>query len=178
MNSISRQQAEDHHHDVHDHEAVEKIRQIVDDAENCFFRTSVDTGGSHAVRPMNVRKVDDAGDLWFLSANDSHTNREVAADPAVELYFQGGKRSEFLHLRGRCVDATTREKIDELWEPTLKTWFTEGKDDPRISVLRVSPTDGYYWDTKHGTLVAGVKMAIGAAMGKTLDDSIEGHVKV
>jgi hypothetical protein len=33
-------------------------------------------------------------------------------------------------------------------------------------------------DTKHGTAVAGVKMLIGAAIGKTLDDSIEGTLRV
>jgi len=60
----------------------------------------------------------------------------------------------------------------------MKTCFTEGKNDPRISVVKVTPTDGYYWDTKHGFAVAGVKMLIGAMTGKTLDDSIEGKVQV
>ena len=58
----------------------------------------------------------------------------------------------------------------------LKTWFTEGVDDPRITVIQVAPKGGYYWDNKHGNAVAGVKMLIGAAIGKTLDDSIEGRV--
>jgi hypothetical protein len=60
----------------------------------------------------------------------------------------------------------------------MKTWFTEGDNDPRISLIKVSPGDGYYWGTKNGNLVAGVKMLIGAAIGKTLDDSIEGQLKV
>jgi len=42
----------------------------------------------------------------------------------------------------------------------------------------VEPTDGYYWDNKHGNTIAGIKMLLGAATGKTLDDSIEGTVKV
>ena len=41
----------------------------------------------------------------------------------------------------------------------------------------VTPEDGYYWDTKHGNVVAGVKMMIGALVGKTMDDSIEGKLK-
>jgi hypothetical protein len=40
----------------------------------------------------------------------------------------------------------------------------------------VKPTDGYYWDTKHGAAIAGAKMLIGAAIGKTLDDSVEGQL--
>jgi general stress protein 26 len=73
--------------------------------------------------------------------------------------------------------STDKGKIRELWEPILKTWFTGGIDDPRITVIKVAPVEGYYWDTKHGSAIAGVKMLIGAAIGKTLDDSIEGTVR-
>ena len=57
-------------------------------------------------------------------------------------------------------------------------WFTEGVDDPRITVIEIEPFDGYYWDTKHGNAVVGIKMLIGAALGKTLDDSIEGTLNL
>lgn len=60
----------------------------------------------------------------------------------------------------------------------MKTWFTEGIDDPRITVIKVTPSAGYYWDTKHGQFVAGIKMLLGAAIGQTLDDSIEGKLRV
>ena len=59
----------------------------------------------------------------------------------------------------------------------IKTWFTEGVDDPRITVIKVTPEDGYYWDTKHGTIVSFAKQLVGAAIGQTLDDSIEGTLK-
>ena len=64
--------------------------------------------------------------------------------------------------------------IKALWKPILKTWFTDGEDDPRITVIGVAPSGGYYWDNKHGNAVAGIKMMIGAAIGKTLDESVEG----
>lgn len=69
-----------------------------------------------------------------------------------------------------------KTKIKELWNFVLKTWFTEGMDDPRITVIKVAPSHGYYWDNKHGNAVAGIKMLIGATIGKTLDDSIEGKI--
>jgi hypothetical protein len=69
-----------------------------------------------------------------------------------------------------------REKIKELWSSIARTWFTEGVDDPRISVIKVTPTQGYYWDTKHGLAVAGVKMLIGAVLKKTMDDGIQGKL--
>ena len=126
---------------------------------------------------MSVQKVDDDGNLWFLSASDSHHNLELAENPAVRLFFQGSEHSGFLTLTGRATVSTDKRRIKELWEPILRTWFTEGEDDPRITVIKVSPEGGYYWDNKHGNAVAGIKMLIGAAIGKTLDDSIEGRLQ-
>ncbi|HVK03750.1 MAG TPA: pyridoxamine 5'-phosphate oxidase family protein [Armatimonadaceae bacterium] len=179
MDSINANQPEDNRDDLSGEAAVRRIQDTVRRAPTCFFCTAGHPGeGSDGARPMNVRTVDDRGDLWFLSASDSHKNREIARDPNVTLFFQGSDHSDFLHLRGRAEISTDRAKIKELWEPIIKTWFTEGVDDPRITVIRVAPTEGYYWDNKHGNVIAGIKMLFGAAIGKTLDDSIEGRVEV
>jgi general stress protein 26 len=174
MDSINREQIEHNREDLTGHAAVERIRDMIDDAPNCYFCTATALGPTSATRPMNVRKVDEQGTLWFLSSRDSYKNRELKNDPSVRLYFQGSQHSDYLYLEGRAAILEDREKIRELWQPLIKTWFTEGVEDPRITVIRVTPSHGYYWDTKHGHAVAGVKMLIGAAIGKTLDDSIEG----
>ena len=44
--------------------------------------------------------------------------------------------------------------------------------------VRVVPERGYYWDTKHGRAVAMAKIAVGAVIGKTLDDSMQGRLTV
>ena len=177
MDSINRNQPEDNQEDLRARDAIEKIREIVEDAPNCFFCTAAGRGSTGA-RPMNVRQVDKDGNVWFLSASDSHKNSELAGDPDVELFFQGSAHSDFLQLHGRATISTDPGKIRELWQPMIKTWFTEGVTDPRITVIKVEPTGGYYWDTKHGNAVAGVKMLVGAMIGKTLDDSVEGTLQV
>ncbi len=177
MDSINRNQPEHNREDLTGRDALARIRDMSEDAESCFFCTTPlaasDTGGT---RPMSIEQADDDGTLWFLSASDSHKNAEIEADPAVRLYLQSSKHSGFLALDGRASISRDRARIEALWSPVMKTWFTEGKDDPRITVIGVTPTGGYYWDNKHGDLVAASKMVIGAALGKTLDDSIEGVV--
>jgi general stress protein 26 len=178
MDSINKNQPEKNREDLRDAAALQKMREISQQAENCFFCTSALASGPEAARPMNVRQVDEEGNLWFLSASDSHKNEELKRNPSVRLYFQGSKHSDFLLLNGRATITTNRDKIKQLWDPTLRTWFTEGVDDPRITAIKVEPIDGYYWDNKHGDFVAGVKMLLGAALGTTLDDSIEGTLRV
>jgi general stress protein 26 len=176
MDSINAQQPEKNHEDLSGKDAVKRIRAAVKKSDTCFFCTAVSSGGSGGTRPMSVQDVDDEGNLWFLSASDSHKNREIAQQPEVRLFFQGSEHAGFVTLTGRATISTDRKKIKELWEPVVKTWFTGGPDDPRITVIRVQPIGGYYWDHKHGTIVAGTKMLVGAAIGKTLDDSIEGRL--
>jgi general stress protein 26 len=178
MDSINKQQPEENYKDLQGTEAGKKIKALASKNNTCFFCTTIETGKPIAVRPMAVQKVDEDGSFWFLSSNDSHKNQEVKEDNHVQLLFQGSAHSDFLSIYGTATISTNKELIKELWEPILKTWFTEGVDDPRITVIKVETEQGYYWDNKHGDAVAFVKMGLGALLGKTLDDSIEGKLKV
>lgn len=178
MDSINRQQPEHNHEDLIGTEAITKIRALAKQAKSCFFCTAITTGQAVATRPMAVQQVDDRGNFWFLSASDSNKNRELQRDSSVQLLFQGSAHSDFLTVYGHAAISRDKAKIEELWDPILKVWFTEGKDDPRITVIKVTPRNGYYWDTKHNRAVMFAKMMVGAALGKTLDDSIEGQLRV
>jgi len=158
--------------------AIDKVREMVDAAKTCFFCTRIQTGKPFETRPMAAQKVDEQGAIWFLSADDSHKNQEVALDNQVQLLFQGDPNTDFLSVYGKATVSRDKAKIKEFWNPILKTWFTEGVDDPRITVIKVDIESGYYWDAKHGKAVAFMKMVAGAIMGKTLDDSVEGTLSI
>ncbi|MCF2447726.1 pyridoxamine 5'-phosphate oxidase family protein [Dyadobacter sp. CY345] len=176
MDSINEQQPEKNHEDLFGREAGEKIKELAKAANTCFFCSRITSGQPLNTRPMSIQKVDDQGNFWFLSSDDSHKNEEIESDPNVQLLFQGSKYSDFLSIYGIATISKDKATIKELWEPILKAWFTEGEDDPRITVIKVEAKEGYYWDNKHGNAVALVKTAVGAMLGKTLDDSIEGKL--
>lgn len=178
MDSINSNQQEDNFKSLAGREAVEKIKETVQESSVCFFCTDIREGKSFATRPMSVQEVDDDGNCWFLSAEDSHKNAEIQNDSHVQLLFKGSQYSDFLSLYGTATISKDKGLIKELWKPIIKAWFTEGEDDLRITVIKVIPHEGYYWDNKHGNLVALVKTAAGAITGKTMDDSIEGDIKL
>ncbi len=72
----------------------------------------------------------------------------------------------------------TNKRSKELWTPMVKAWFTEGEDDPSITVIKVTPVDVYYWDTKNNKLVSLIKIAASVVTGKTMDDGVEGKLNV
>ncbi len=177
-NSINQQQPEDNYENLTGEEGVKKLKELAEKADICFFCTSIKSNQPFSTRPMSIQEVDDEGNLWFLGANDSNLYKEITTDPSVQLLFQGSAYSDFLNIYGTASASSDKNKIKEFWKPMFKTWFTEGIDDPRISVIKVKPMKTYYWDTKHNMIVGLIKRAAGTVMGKTLDDSIEGEIKV
>lgn len=172
------EKAENHLKDLEGAAAKAKLKELVEKAENCFFCSGIKTGVPFSTRPMSEQLVDDAGAIWFISRKDSEKNAEIEQDPSVQLLFQANKYSGFVSIYGSAETIDDQQKIDELWQPMFKVWFEKGKNDPMITLIKVNPTDGYYWDTKHGKAIAFLKIAVSLVTGKAMDDSIEGNLKV
>ena len=60
----------------------------------------------------------------------------------------------------------------------MKAWFQDGPEDPKVSLISVTPESSQYWDTKHNKLVSILKIAASVVTGKTMDDGVEGELKV
>jgi general stress protein 26 len=161
--------------DLHQKEAIEKLKEIVEAANTCLFTTKLEQVPLQT-RPMSTQEVDNEGCLWFFSDEESHKNMEINQDDRVQLFYANPKGYEFLSIYGEAEILTDRAKIEELWSPMVKTWFQEGKDDPNLSIIKVTPLDAYYWDTKHNKMVSLLKIAASLVSGKTMDDGVEGKL--
>lgn len=158
-------------------EGIEKLREIAMGARVCHFTTNL-SRRPLASRPMSTQEVDDQGNFWFLSQRSSHKNHDIENDPEVQLFYSNTGSSEYLSVFGFAEEITDRQKLEEIWNPIAKAWFSEGKDDPDLSVIRVNVSDAYYWDTKNNRMIQLVKIAAGALTGKPLDDGIEGKIRL
>lgn len=158
-------------------EAINKFQELVKHESTCLFTTKL-TEIPLTTRPMGVQKVSDDGNFWFLSSSESDKNKEILIDPRVQLFFINKSDYEFLSVFGRASITRDREKIDELWNDIARAWFPEGKEDPRVTVIKVAPEEGFYWDTKSGKIVSLIKILASAVTGKTLEEGVEGTLSV
>ncbi|MBE7170571.1 MAG: pyridoxamine 5'-phosphate oxidase family protein [Williamsia sp.] len=162
---------------LYDKEAVEKIKDLAKSANICMFTTQLTQLPLSSV-PMATQEVDDEGNLWFLSGRTSHKNGHIQADPRVQLFFTNTSSSEFLSIYGTAKITADRAEIEQLWTPIAKAWFTEGKNDPELTVIKVTPEESYYWDTKNSKAVSMLKILAATVTGKTMDDGVEGKLNV
>jgi general stress protein 26 len=158
-------------------EGIKKIKELAMAAEICHFITSLGAKPLNS-RPMSTQEVDDEGNFWFFSPKSSMKNEEIDNDPEVQLLFSNNGNSEYLSVFGYAEIIRDKAKVEELWSPIIKTWFNKGKDDPELTLIRVRPAHAYYWDTKNNRMVQLIKMAVGAIAGKTMDDGVEGEIKL
>jgi general stress protein 26 len=160
-------------------EAVEKIKELAGNADICMFTTSLSQLPLTA-RPMSTVDVDPEGNIWFISMRSSAKNREINADERVQLFYASRNSNEYLSVYGDASIVIDKELFKEKWVPEAKAWMENGVDDPEMSLIKVTPVDSYYWDTKHNKLVGLVKMATAIITGKKAedDDGVQGKAIV
>ncbi|MCK6591245.1 MAG: pyridoxamine 5'-phosphate oxidase family protein [Polyangiaceae bacterium] len=109
-------------------------------------------------RPMALLKVEDGGDCWFMTGLDTGKVDEIERNPKVNVSLQDD--GKFLSLSGHAAITRDRQKINELWSEHLKVYFPKGKDDPNLVLIRMTPTEGEYWDNEG---LQGLKFLLEAA---------------
>ena len=158
-------------------EAIAKLKELAEDIKVCMFCTETDSI-PFATRPMGTQEVDKDGNFWFFSGRGSNKNEEIKQDDMVQLIYSDLGKSEFLSVTGEADVYNDHAKVNELWNGVAKAWFEEGKNDPELTLIRVRPTDSYYWDTKDGKVVSMLKIAVSAATGISMDGGVEGSATV
>ena len=156
-------------------DAIKKMKELAEKENICMFVTKLSDIPLNG-RPMATQQVDDKGNFWFFSASTSDKNRDIVSDERVQLFYANKGSSEYLSVYGKAEIVYDMAKNEELWNPMVKAWFKEGKDDPELTLIKVTPEDAYYWDTKNNKLVSLLKIVGSVVSGKTLDDSVEGKL--
>jgi general stress protein 26 len=123
----------------------EHLKELLESFDTAMLITRC--GELEHARPMAVAKVETHGDvttIWFVTSRDAPKSDEIRNDSRVSATFQSGSR--YVALSGTAELAADPAKIKELWKPTWKVWFPEGKDDPKLELIKVNVTDAEFWD--------------------------------
>lgn len=127
---------------------------------------------------MTTMQVDGDGSLWFLSDKNSDKNSDIQSDDRVQLLYAHKNASEYVSVAGKAEIVNDKEKLEELWTSFAKAYFPGGKDDPAISMIKVLPDGGYYWDTQQNKTIALIKMTASALTGKPTEPGVKGELKI
>lgn len=159
-------------------EGIKKLKELVKEIDICLFCTNLKTDDGSTCRPMAAQEVDEAGNIWFFSDIHSEKNTEIHLDKKVQLFFSHPGKSSYLVVNGEAEIILDQHKTAEIWSPLVKIWFKEGKDDPNLSLIKVEPSNAYYWDIDGNSMVNFFKMVASVATGTTLVNAKEGAINI
>jgi general stress protein 26 len=125
--------------------------------------TTVNLDGALVSRPMAVKDREFDGDLWFFTEDPSHKTDEVRANPQVNVALDSGKG--WVSLAGEATVVKDAAKIDELWDTAAEAWFTDGRNDPKVALLKVTAHTAEYWATDDPKPLLLLKYAKAAVTG-------------
>lgn len=160
---------------LYNDEAKKKIKEMAEDIDFAMMASNLEQTPLHMV-PMSTKKVDDQGNIWFLSDKNSTHNQNIMNDSNLHLIYADKSSMQFLNVYGTATITTDRKIIEEFYGKADDAWF-DGKDDPNITAISVKPTEAFYWDPKNNKLIALVKMGVGALTGNKPDPMDVGKLK-
>lgn len=125
---------------------------------------------------MSAIKVCDHRNIQFFSEKDSDKNKAIASDKNVQFFFSHPAKGSYLVVNGEGQIIIDKTKVVELWTPVAKIWFKEGKDNPNISIIKVTPTTAYYWDIDGNRMINFIKIVASVVTRTNLVNGEEGSI--
>ena len=133
-----------------DREILEQFWDSLEDSP--FVMLGLDQARGSAMQPMTAQFEDqdrDNGCVWFFTAKDHDLTRALGQDNRAIASFASKGHDLFASVRGRLILDNSRTEIDRLWNPIVAEWY-EGKDDPKMALLRFELHDAKIWQSDIG----------------------------
>lgn len=112
-------------------------------------------------RPMTALVEDHHGPIWFFASTETVLVSAVGTGHRAIATFTSKGHDLFASVHGTLVRDDDRAVIDRLWNPHIAAWYEDGKDDPKLTLLRFDAASAEIW-LNGSSLVAGIKSFFGA----------------
>jgi general stress protein 26 len=117
------------------------------------------TQANQHYQPMTAFAEPEAGALWFFT-RDSTDLAKAVGDGAQAMFIVQAKDQDLQACLGGALSLDhDRARIDKYWGPMVAAWFPEGKDDPRLTLIRMDLSDAAVWLTEGGLIKMAFEIA-------------------
>ena len=156
--------------------SIEQLKEMLEGIDFAMLTTLA--GGKLRSRPMSTQEMDENGDLWFFTSDQTHKIDEIQADPRVNVAYSNPDDNTYVSVFGRAEMSKDKAKMEELWSPILKAWFPEGLDDPHLALLKINIEEVEYWDSPNSKLVQLAGFVKAMVTGQQAEGGEYGKIKL
>lgn len=122
-------------------------------------------------RPLTALiEGEEGGPVWFFIGKPNAVVDHLAQNRRAIVAFSSKGHDLFASIQGQLSISHDRAVVDRLWNPFISAWF-EGKDDPKLVLLRLDPEKAEIW-ADASSLLAGLKLLLGVDPKKDYKDKV------
>lgn len=116
------------------------------------------TGADQHPQPMTHFPDEEAGAIWYITSSETELAGAVDGGAEARLTYVSPKGDYHTSAEGRLEIVRDEAKLDELWSVPVAAWFEDGRDDPRIRLMRFTPSEAAIWASESSRVLVGLKL--------------------
>lgn len=115
--------------------------------------------GSHQhMQPMTHHIDREPATLWFITASDTDLVRALTPNSMAHFCVQSTSQDFYACLKGHLEVVEDEKKLDDIWSRIAAAWFEEGRDDDKVTLLRMSLKDASIWSSGANPVTFGLEV--------------------
>ena len=133
--------------------------------------------GSHDhMQPMTHFADEDGTALYFITASDTDLVRQIGQGATAHYCLISKNHDYHACIEGLIEQHQNAAKLDELWSPMVGAFFEEGRDDPKVTLLKMVLREASIWESDDSVFKLGFEVAKSAMTDDIAD--VGNHVIV
>lgn len=126
-------------------------------------------------QPMTAFAEPDTDEIWFYSRNDTDMVRRIGEGRSAVFVFQS--HDVYACISGEVCVRHDDARIAKYWNAVVAAWHPDGKDDPRLTMVRLRAAEAEVWVTEAGPVRFAWEVAVANARHQAPDVSEHAHLR-
>ena len=153
---------------------TDPIPQFWDELDGSHMVMLGSTVHSQHMQPMEPHSARDEKSIWFFTKKTSDIARAAENPGTVHMCLVTDDYQACID--GELRTTYSREHVERYWSSMVEAWFPEGKDDPSLTMLCLTPRTGAIWASTGSKLAFGWEVAKAITTGHEPDVGYTTHV--
>jgi len=98
-----------------------------------------------ALQPVSHFADPERGLVWFICSRDSALVSAFKDVAPARLNFVSNSEDYFASLSGEIEIADDPKQLDHFWSYAADAWFEQGRNDPSVVLLKMTPQKATAW---------------------------------
>lgn len=122
-------------------------------------------------QPMMANYENDQGPFWFFTTTDNGLVQSLGQSDRAMAHYVSKGHDVFATLHGTLSVERDGSVIDRLWNSHIAQWYEGGRNDPRLSLIRLDTESAMIW-LNESNFTAGIQRLFGKDPKENYKDKV------